>query len=96
MDIIREGKGITLTRSELVQAYYACEHMFDEEYISGSLLEQYEDGDDVPKGMPERLRKDPVFRSRVAYKYRKFLDDQYGSDTEWECLKDAYNYAKEA
>lgn len=93
MDIIRDGKTITLTRGELIRAYYACEHMFDKEYISGNLLDQYEDSDNYLPEMREKL-KDDEFLSEVAWKYRKFLEDSYGSDLEWECFIAAYDCAK--
>lgn len=95
MTIKRNGIEIELTRAELAEAYFEAEHTWDTEYISGSLLEQYEDGDDVFEGMADRLRNDEAFRSRVAFRYRKYLENTYGSDTEWECLKDAYTYIDE-
>lgn len=90
VEIYRDGKAITLTRGELVRAYYAAEHMFDEAYISGDLIEQY--AADIKWKDAKRLIRDPEFRSRVAYQYRKYLEGSYGSDVEWECLKSAIEY----
>lgn len=95
MTIIRDGKEIVLTESELVSAYYEQQHKWDVEYITGDLLEQYIDEEfssDKEIKMGNRLVNDPEFADKVAYKYRKYLDDAYGSDTEWEDLIDAYNY----
>lgn len=94
MTIIRDGVEIKLTKSELIDAYYEQEHIWDVEYITGNLLEQYVDetSNHEDTNMRYRLKHDPELADRVAYKYRKYLDDAYGSDVEWEDLKDAYNY----
>ena len=73
------------------QAYQLANHELDKEYIRGSLMEQYWEGDDVPRGLASALSNDDLL-DRIAWQYREFLDDIYGSDTEWRCLKDAFHY----
>lgn len=91
MKIIRDGKEIELTREELVDAYYEQEHIWDMEYISGNLVEQYNDVHEYDE--VEEALQDNTFCDRVAYRYRKYLDDQSSSEIEFGCLIDAYNYA---
>lgn len=94
MKIERNGIEIELTEQEMISAYYEQQHKWDVEYITGNLLEQYVDGTEPEKDrwMAERLTSEPNFADRVAYKYRDYLLDAYGSDTEWEDLHDAYDY----
>lgn len=91
MKINRNGIEIELTKEEMIDAYYEQQHNFDVEYITGNLLEQYED-EHYLNVMLERLKNDKDFASKVGYRYRKYLEDSFGSETELECLKDAYNY----
>lgn len=93
MKIIRDGKEIELTKKEMIEAYYEQEYNFDVEYITGSLLDQYID--DCSDEMIDRLRNNPKFASRVAHRYRKYLEDAYGSEYEFDCLLDAYDYIKD-
>lgn len=94
MKIERNGIEIELTEQEMISAYYEQQHKWDVEYITGNLLDQYVDGTEPEKDtwMAERLRTEPDFADRVAYRYRKYLEDAYGSDTEWQDLQDAYVY----
>lgn len=93
MTIIRNGVEIELTYEELVKAYYEYELNWDKEYISGDLIDQYND-DGLHDIMQKRLNSDDNFCEKVALRYRKYLNDQYGSDTEFDCLMDAYDYVK--
>lgn len=94
MKIIRDGIEIKLTDKEMSDAYYEQMHKWDVEYITGNLLDQYIDGSNIEKDilMNDRLKSEQEFASKVAYRYRKYLEDVYGSDTEWNCLQDAYDY----
>lgn len=94
MKIIRDGVEIPLTEKEMIDAYFEQEHNFDVEYITENLLEQYVDEDSNPEEtqMRYRLQHEPELADRVAYRYREYLSDSYGSDVEWESLRDAYRY----
>lgn len=70
----------------------AIQLQFDMSYIAGNLYECYEDGEDAEDIPIERLRTDSEYAERVALRFRKYLDDSYGSDREWECLKAAVKY----
>ena len=88
-------RGTVLTRKELAQAYFECQLDWDMEYITDNLWEQYRDGDDAAKIDMEKLRTDEDYCRRVATRYRKYLEDSYGSDLEWSCFKDAVRYVDE-
>lgn len=94
MKIIRNGTEIELTRQELKDAYYECEHLFDVEYITGCLLDYYVDNNSSLRDieMKNRLRNGSEFADRVAYRYRKFLMDKLTPDDEWGNLVYAYDY----
>lgn len=90
MKIIRDGKEITLTNEEMIDAYYEQQLKWDMEYISGNLLDGYNEDGDYDE-IKEAL-KNKKMCEKVAYKYRKFLEDSFSSETELECLIDAYHY----
>ena len=94
MRIERNGIEIELTDKEMSAAYFEQQHKWDVKYITGNLLDQYIDGSDNEKDilMNDRLKSEPEFANKVAYRYRKYLEDAYGSDTEWNCLEYAYDY----
>lgn len=81
MIIVRDGTKIKLTDDELTKAYFEQEHLWDMEEIRYRLAE--DESDKV---------EDNDYVSRVAYRYRKYIDDYPGGDTEWECYNDACRY----
>lgn len=90
MKIIRDGKEIVLTDREMIDAYYEQQLKWDMEYISGNLLDGYNEDGDYDE-IKEAL-KNKKMCEKVADKYRKFLEDSFGSETELECLIDACHY----
>ena len=92
MVIERNGKQIELTEDEMIRAYYEQRHRWDVEYITGNLLEQYDTDDESDLEMYAELRSNTELANNVAYQYREFLEDTYGSDREMECLKSAFDY----
>ena len=96
MKITREVNGVPvefeLTSQEMAECYWAKEFEWDKNYIVELLEYIYADADDAPAGALDTLRADPELLGRVARRWRKYVEDLYGSDAEWECLKDAYRY----
>lgn len=95
MKIRREVDGIIrefeLTSQEASEAYWEQEHKWDMNYVL-ELLEYMWDDDNEPMGMLKALRDDEDLRSRVAYRYRNYLDQIVTMDDERDCLKWAYEY----
>ena len=85
----------TLTRDELLAAYCEQQHEFDMEYIVNGLIDLFNDTGDY-SGMQDELESNPSLLKAVAYRFRKYIDDLYGADDEFECLKDAYAYCTES
>ena len=48
--------------------------------------------DDQYREMVSRLKSDPVLCDKVAYRYRKYLEDLITGEDEMDCLLDAYQY----
>lgn len=93
MIIMRDGKEIELTPQELLDAYYEQEHKWDMNYISQDLPVLFNDEGDYDEEI-KRLQTDKGFCSRMAHKYREYLEDRISvDDDEWPCWKDAYAYA---
>lgn len=88
MKIIRDGKEFVLTDREMIDAYYEQQLKWDMEYISGELLDDYNEDGDYDE-IKEALKNEKMCE-KVAYKYRKFLS--IDPETELECLIDAYHY----
>lgn len=92
MIIMRDGKEIELTPRELSDAYYEQEHKWDMNYISQDLPALFNDEGDYDEEI-KRLQTDKDFCSRMAYRYRKYLDDRTSvDDDEWPCWQYAYKY----
>lgn len=96
MKIHREVDGIIrefeLTPQEMADAYYEKEHEWDMYWVDG-LAEMNADAD-FPETV-ERLnvlRSDPELCSRVAHRYRKYMDDCVTGEEEYECFRAAYTY----
>lgn len=70
----------------------AIQLQIDISYIRGNLYDLYEDGDDAHNVDIDRLRSDDEYAAAVARQYREFLEESYGSDLEWQCLKSAVKY----
>ena len=93
MIIMRDGKEIELTPQELSDAYYEQEHKWDMNYISQDLPALFNDEGDYDEEI-KRIQTDKDFCSRMAHKYRKYLEDCISvDDDEWPCWKGAYEYA---
>ena len=91
MIITRDGKEIELTEREIIDAFYEQQLKFDAKYISTDLISYFnEDGSYTE--MEDKLKNDSVLREKVAAKYRKYLEEQYTVDDEFNCLIDAYDY----
>ena len=88
MTIERNGEIIELTKRELFTAYYEAQHEKDKEEIGYYI--NCMDSDD-----PRRKElKDSDFVDKVAFRYRKYLDDDINEDAEYQCFYDAYDYVK--
>ena len=85
---------IELTSQELTAAYYEAEHMWDMRYLRDVCEYVNEERYPVDE-MQRRLESDPEFRSRVAYRYRKYLDDCVTGEDEINCFLYAYEYCTE-
>ena len=92
MKITRNGVDYELTEQEMIEAFYEQQNKFDMAYISGNLIDLYNDGD--YDEIQKQLLADQDLCSRVAYRYRKYIEDVVGS-LEWSCFKDAWSYCKE-
>ena len=92
MTIKRGEESIALTYDEMVETYYQIQHYWDEKYLL-DLLDMFDDLDSEEfVKMSERLINDGAMRSRVAYRYRKYLEDLITCDEEYNCMVDAYQY----
>lgn len=96
MKIRREVDGIIyefeLTPQEMYDAYYEKEHEWDMNYVI-ELAEYSADGcadNDPEMERLNALRTDPELHSRVAYRYRKYMDAQISGEAEYDCFEDAY------
>ena len=96
MKIHREVGGIIrefeLTSQEMADAYYEKEHQWDMEYMLDLALWSASPDRPETEERLKALRSDPELRSRVAYRYRKYLSDWVTGDEEAECFRDAYAY----
>lgn len=96
MKIRREVDGIIrefeLTPQEMADAYYEKEHEWDIGWVL-DLAEMNAD-EDMPETVERlnALRSDPELCSRVARRYRKYMEDCVTGDEEYECFRDAYTY----
>ena len=91
MKIQREIDGKTykfeLTNLEMAATYYEQQHKWDVEYMlnMADMCERDE--------WYEKLKFDPDFASRVAFKYREYIEDTYcNGDMELACFIDAFDY----
>lgn len=84
-----------LTVDEMRDAYWEQQHEFDMEYIANGLIDLFNETGEYDE-MQKKLESNPQFLKRVAYRYRKYLEDLYSCDDEFECLKDAVRYCSEA
>ena len=91
MVIIRDGKEIELTDSELRTAYYELEHKWDCEYIRDRLPDLLDDCE--PEYIKKEVENEELI-SEVAYKWREYIDNRESGDYEWVCLEDAYDYVR--
>lgn len=89
MFIIRDGLEIELTRQEVADCYYEYQHSGDLEDIFYMLKDN---DDESCKEMLDHLKSDPDFADRVAYRFRKYIDDDWNEDFRWDCMRDAYYY----
>ena len=81
-----------LSYDEMVDIFYEIQHHWDEKYLL-DLLDMFDDLDSEEfVKMAEQLRNDDALRSRVAYRYRKYLEDIITCDEEYNCMVDAYQY----
>jgi len=85
---------IELTEQELTNAYFESEHLWDVKYLC-NVLEYVNDEKYPVDEMRQRLESDPELRSRVAYRYRKYLDDCVTGEDEIDCFLYAYEYCTE-
>lgn len=85
------GFGLPDLSEEAKSTYYNVQHQFDKEYIVGNLIELFND-DGSYDDMLEKLRSNPELLSRVAYRYRKNIEELYSADHEFDCLRNAYIY----
>lgn len=74
-----------------IKAYYDIQHEFDKEYIIGNLINLFNDEGSYDE-MLISLSNDPELLERVAYRYRKYIEDLYSADDEFDCLRSAYKY----
>ena len=88
MKIQRDGNEYELTTSELCDAYYEAQKMFDIQ----DMLEMLNDNGDFPEMVQEF--SDPKFANAVAAKYRRYLWDNDSTELKWACMMDAYDYVK--
>ena len=72
------------------QVFYDLEHKWDVEYIRDNLAE-YVESDRYPD-MKERLRSDGDLCDRVAFRYRRYLDECVTGEDEVDCFLCAYRY----
>lgn len=82
---------MTRVEPEKINTYHEVRHEFDKEYIVGNLIELFNDEGSYDE-MLTNLRNDPELLERVAYRYRKYVEDLYSADDEFDCLRDAYEY----
>ena len=82
---------ITQINPEKIKIYYEVQHEFDKEYIAGNLIELFNDEGSYDE-MLINLRNNPELLEMVAYRYRKYIEDLYSADDEFDCLRDAYEY----
>lgn len=89
MDIIRNGKHITLTNKELEDAYYEQQHKYDIEAVSELIPNQYFSRCQYDKHEEflKRLKNDPELCSEFAWKWRDCKDDAID---EWNLWSDVY------
>lgn len=96
MKIYREVDGIIrefeLTPQEMAVAYYEKEHEWDIGWVL-DLAEMNAD-EDMPETVERlnALRSDRELLSRVAHRYRKYMDDAVTGDEEFSCFDWAYKY----
>lgn len=83
-------ESILTNKESDTEIYYRLQHKWDTQYISGNLIDWLDDEeyDDIFN----RLENDPDFCSRVAFKYREYLDDCITGENEFDCLLDACKY----
>ena len=82
-----------LTKEEMVTAYYEQQHEWDKDYILNNLIDLFNDDGSYDE-LIEELESNPELLNRIAFRYRKYLEDLYSVDTEFECLLDAVVYCK--
>lgn len=88
MTIERNGEIIELTQNELYLAYQEARHEIDKDDIA--YFVEWLDSDD-----PRRKEfENPEFMADVAFRYRKYMDDDINEDAMYQCIIDAYNYVK--
>lgn len=68
--------------------FYRQQHKWDVEYVED--LAQWYDGDDEEYcSLFDRIESDQDFCSKVAFKYREYIEDSISGETEFDCLVDA-------
>lgn len=85
MKIIREGKEIELTQSEMIDAYFEQERQWDRDRIT-ELIEGHDE--------LQELNNDMKLFCNVAVVYRETADGSYDEDDELNWLMDAYEFCK--
>ena len=80
------------TRTD-TEVFYDREHEWDIEYIRDNLVD-FVESDRYPD-MKERLRSDDDLCDRVAFRYRRYLDECVTGEDEADCLLCAYRYCTE-
>ena len=92
MVIYRDGKEIELTEREMIDAYYEQQNKFDVNYITNYLVEAVKESYVSESDAADYLRNNKKFAERVAYRYRKYLEDVISGEDEIDCFVNAYNY----
>lgn len=96
MKIYRKVNGVPmefeLTDSEKRDAYYEMEHEWDMNYVLD--LAEINADESCPETIDRlnALRSIPELHSRVAYRFRKYMDDSINGDEEYSCFEWAYKY----
>ena len=88
-----ELESYVLTKEEMVTAYYEQQHEWDKDYILNNLIDLFND-DGSYDDLIDELETNPQLLKRIAFRYRKYIEDLNSVDDKFECFLDAVRYCK--
>lgn len=76
--------------AEMKETYYKVKDAFDKEYITGNLINLF-NGSGAYDEMQKMLLNDSELLNRVVRRYRKYIEDLYSAEDEFDCLRYAFD-----